>query len=80
MNVLVIGASRGIGVEFVRQYRADGARVVATARDDAGLGAALGLDATSRVLLIGTEGATDPDIWRSIVGRDPGTVQRRAAP
>ena len=32
MNVLVIGASRGIGHEFVRQYRAAGARVIATAR------------------------------------------------
>jgi NAD(P)-dependent dehydrogenase (short-subunit alcohol dehydrogenase family) len=37
MKVLVIGASRGIGLEFVRQYVADGAEVIATARDDAGL-------------------------------------------
>lgn len=37
MNVLIIGASRGLGLAFVRQYRADGARVTATARDDAGL-------------------------------------------
>lgn len=44
------------------------------ARDDAGLRTALGLDAASRVLLIGTEGATDPDIWRAIVGRAPGAV------
>ena len=36
-SVLLIGASRGIGLEFARQYRADGWRVVATARDDAGL-------------------------------------------
>jgi len=36
-QVLVIAASRGIGLELVRQYRAEGARVVATARDDAGL-------------------------------------------
>ncbi|MCM2252747.1 MAG: SDR family oxidoreductase [Ramlibacter sp.] len=36
-TVLVIGASRGIGLEFVRQYRGDWDRVIATARDDAGL-------------------------------------------
>lgn len=34
--VLVIGASRGLGLEFVRQYRAAGDRVIATVRDAAG--------------------------------------------
>jgi len=34
--VLVIGASRGLGLEFVRQYRAAGDRVMATVRDAAG--------------------------------------------
>jgi len=37
MNVLVLGASRGIGLEFVRQYRAAGDTVIATGRDAAGL-------------------------------------------
>ena len=33
-TVLVIGASRGIGLELVRLYRAAGDRVIATARED----------------------------------------------
>ena len=37
MNVLVIGASRGIGREFVRQHLAAGDTVTATARGDAAL-------------------------------------------
>jgi NAD(P)-dependent dehydrogenase (short-subunit alcohol dehydrogenase family) len=36
-TVLIIGASRGIGLEFARQYAADGARVIGTARREADL-------------------------------------------
>ena len=36
-TILIIGASRGIGLAFVRQYREAGDRVIATARDDAAL-------------------------------------------
>lgn len=46
-TVLVIGASRGIGLEFVRQYAAEGARVIATARDEAGLARLRALGATA---------------------------------
>jgi diaminopropionate ammonia-lyase len=38
------------------------------ARADAGINAALGLDEHSRILVIGTEGATDPDLYRQLVG------------
>jgi NAD(P)-dependent dehydrogenase (short-subunit alcohol dehydrogenase family) len=36
-NILILGASRGIGLEFARQYAEAGERVIATARDAAGL-------------------------------------------
>src|SRR6478736_6210693 len=36
-TILILGASRGIGLEFVRQYRAAGDRVIATARSSDGL-------------------------------------------
>jgi NAD(P)-dependent dehydrogenase (short-subunit alcohol dehydrogenase family) len=36
-TVLIIGASRGIGLELAQQYLEAGERVIATARDDAGL-------------------------------------------
>lgn len=35
-SILIIGASRGIGLELVRQYTEAGRRVIATVRDDAG--------------------------------------------
>ena len=53
-HALIIGASRGIGAEFVRQYLADGWKVTATARSEAALAdlraqgaAAIALDVTS---------------------------------
>jgi NAD(P)-dependent dehydrogenase (short-subunit alcohol dehydrogenase family) len=46
-TALIIGASRGIGQELVRQYRADGWRVIATARkpEDCGALRTLGAEA-----------------------------------
>jgi diaminopropionate ammonia-lyase len=38
-------------------------------QDHADLCAQIGLDADSRVLLLGSEGDTDPEIYRRIVGR-----------
>lgn len=46
-TVLVLGASRGIGLEFVRQYLQAGARVIASARDAAGLARLRELGATA---------------------------------
>jgi diaminopropionate ammonia-lyase len=42
--------------------------------------AELGLDGDSRVLVIGTEGATDPETWRAIVGRSPSYVIHSGMP
>ncbi|MFM0738289.1 SDR family oxidoreductase [Paraburkholderia xenovorans] len=44
-TVLIVGASRGIGQEFVRQYKKSGWRVLATARDGAALDALKALGA-----------------------------------
>jgi NAD(P)-dependent dehydrogenase (short-subunit alcohol dehydrogenase family) len=44
-NILIVGASRGIGQQFVKHYLASGAAVSATARSDDALSALTGLGA-----------------------------------
>ena len=44
------------------------------ARGDAELADKLGLDENSRVLIIGTEGDTDPEVYRQLVGRDAADI------
>lgn len=44
---------------------------------DPAMKAALGLDASSRVLLVNTEGATDPGLYEKLVGIAPAEVARR---
>jgi NAD(P)-dependent dehydrogenase (short-subunit alcohol dehydrogenase family) len=64
MRALIIGASRGIGREFVRQYRADGWAVTGTARDDVALGALRELGATPLALDITSAESTSRLAWQ----------------
>jgi NAD(P)-dependent dehydrogenase (short-subunit alcohol dehydrogenase family) len=63
-TVLVLGASRGIGHEFVRQYRAAGDRVIATARDDAGLEKLRALGATALKLDVAQPASISGLAWQ----------------
>jgi NAD(P)-dependent dehydrogenase (short-subunit alcohol dehydrogenase family) len=63
-TVLVIGASRGIGLEFVRQYSAEGARVLATARDEAGLKRLRDLGATALKLDVADPASVSGLAWQ----------------
>ena len=64
MNVLLIGASRGIGLEFARQYCEAGERVIATARDTEGLARLDALGAQSMQLDVANPASVSALSWR----------------
>jgi diaminopropionate ammonia-lyase len=47
------------------------------ARRDPAMAQALGLDASSRLLVFGSEGATDPALYQQLTGLRPQDVERR---
>jgi NAD(P)-dependent dehydrogenase (short-subunit alcohol dehydrogenase family) len=59
-HALIIGASRGIGAEFVRQYRAEGWQLTATARSEEALAALRAQGATALALDVTSADSTAP--------------------
>jgi NAD(P)-dependent dehydrogenase (short-subunit alcohol dehydrogenase family) len=64
MRVLVIGASRGLGREFVTQYLADGAQVTATARRPDDVSALEAQGATAFALDVADATSASGVAWR----------------
>jgi NAD(P)-dependent dehydrogenase (short-subunit alcohol dehydrogenase family) len=63
-RALIVGASRGIGLEFVRQYRAAGWQVAATARTEPGLQALAALGAQPLALDVADAESTSRLAWQ----------------
>jgi NAD(P)-dependent dehydrogenase (short-subunit alcohol dehydrogenase family) len=62
-HVLIIGASRGIGLEFVRQYRAEGDAVAGTARNAEGLARIEALGARALTLDVASAAGASALAW-----------------
>ncbi len=63
---LIVGASRGLGLEFVRQYRAEGWKVIGTARNAEGEARIAALGATA--LRLDADAPDAIDVETSIAG------------
>ncbi len=63
-TALILGASRGIGLETVKQYRADGWRVIATVRTQEAAQALQALGAETHVLDLTDPNAVGGLVWK----------------
>lgn len=63
-TALILGASRGIGLETVKQYRADGWRVIATVRTQDAAQALQALGAETHVLDLTDPNAVGGLVWK----------------
>jgi NAD(P)-dependent dehydrogenase (short-subunit alcohol dehydrogenase family) len=64
VKVLIVGASRGIGLEFTRQYREAGDKVTATARSDEALAALRSLGAEAIALDVASAESASRLAWQ----------------
>lgn len=62
-KVFIVGASRGIGLEFVRQYRAEGDAVTGTARNAEGLARVESLGARALTLDVASAAGASALAW-----------------
>ena len=69
-TTLITGANRGLGLEFVRQYAADGWRVLAACRDPGHAGALAGVTGTVQIHALDvTDGAQIAALARTLEGK-----------
>jgi len=68
-TILITGANRGIGIEFVRQYAAAGWQVVATCRDPAAAANLQGLASAGPRVRVEALDLADPDSIDSLAAR-----------
>lgn len=78
MRVLANGSERDIPI-VAGESGVAGLAALQLLRKDAALSAAVGLDAQSRVLIINTEGATAPNVFRELAGASAENVLERQA-
>lgn len=64
LNILILGASRGIGLEFARQYLEAGDRVIATARDADGIARLQGMGAQALKLDVANPASVSGLSWQ----------------